>query len=100
MKVCGAHPLTFAIDDKLAYRGQRLKSFHTFFQTYEMDFRLLLFPLVSVIFRYSQRVSAFYFDDSCKTVLTNFYMCFLLFRLRFLCLTFKMNHNALFIIFL
>src|SRR5690625_7409025 len=62
-----------------------------------MDFRLLLFPLVSVIFRYSQRVSAFYFDDTCKTVFTNFYMCFLLFRLRFLCLTFKMNHNALFI---
>src|SRR5699024_8553232 len=61
-----------------------------------MDFRLLLFPQVSVIFRYSQLVSAYHIDDTCK-ILTSFYMCFLLFRLCFLCFKFKMNHYAFFI---
>src|SRR5690625_3210079 len=96
MKVCGAHPLTFTKDDTLS-AGNVSSHFIRFFKLmYEMDFRLLLFPLMSVIFHYSQLVSAFYF--TCKTVINYSFMGFLLFRLRFLCLTFKMNHNTLFIL--
>ena len=84
MKVCGAHPLTFATDDTLT-AGNVSSHFIRFLETYEMDFRLLLFPLVSAIFRYSQLVSAFYLDDTCKTVINYSFMCFLLFRLRILC---------------
>jgi len=63
MKMCGAHPLTFATDDTLS-AGNVSSHFIRFFKLmYEMDFRLLLFPLplVSVIFCYSQLVFCFLF---------------------------------------
>src|SRR5699024_51852 len=107
IKVCGSYPLTFTTDDTLT-AGNVSTNFISFSKLMKWIFdrwdcakcsshrKDLLFPQVSVIFRYSQLVSANHIDDTCKTF-TSFYMCFLFFRLCFSCLKFNMNHNVFFI---
>src|SRR5690625_925993 len=97
MIVCGAHPLTFATDDTLT-AGNVSSHFIRFLETYEMDFRLLLFPCCfSRWCRSSSATVNLFLLYILMTVINYSFMYFLLFRIRFLCLTFKMNQNALFI---
>src|SRR5699024_7065864 len=90
--VCGAHPLTFTTDDTLS-AGNVSSHFIRFLETLKWIFDCCF----SRWCRSSSATVNLFLLYILMTEINYSFMYFLLFRIRFLCLTFKMNQNALFI---